>query len=195
MRGMPLRLAIILFALFLSAASAAADDGAALWAKLKDGNRVALVRHADAPGGAGDPPGFKLDDCATQRNLSEKGRIEAKELGARIRKQKIPVGKILVSQWCRCRETAALMDIGAAEEAATFNNAFVLRERRAALTEGARAIVAGWQGPGALVIVTHGANILPLTGIQPAEAEIVVVEPDPASDKKLRVLGRIPFGS
>ena len=171
------------------AAPAASQDTA--WTALKQGHAVALVRHAQAPGGAGDPPGFRLDDCATQRNLSSQGRAEARELGARFRAQNIPVAKVLTSQWCRCRETAELMNLGTIEEAPTFNNAFVLAGQRDPLTQGARAIVAGWKGPGALVVVTHGANISHLTGIQPAQAEVIVVEPAPVSDKRLRVLGRI----
>jgi phosphohistidine phosphatase SixA len=187
---MPSRLVMLWLALLLPLAPPAAGQNAA-WAALKQGNKVALVRHAQAPGGVGDPPGFKLENCATQRNLSPPGRAEARALGARFRAQNVAVAKVLTSQWCRCRETAALMNLGAIEEAPTFNNAFVLRERRDPLAEGARAVIAGWKGPGALVVVTHGANILQLTGIQPAEAEVIVVEPDPVSDKKLRVLGRI----
>jgi phosphohistidine phosphatase SixA len=190
MRRMLCRLVMLSLALVLPLASPAASQDAA-WTALKQGHAVALVRHAQAPGGAGDPPGFRLDDCATQRNLSSQGRAEARELGARFRAQNIPVAKVLTSQWCRCRETAELMNLGTIEEAPTFNNAFVLRERRDPLTQGARAIVAGWKGPGALVVVTHGANIWQLTGIQPAQAEAIVVAPDPNSDKKLRVLGRI----
>ena len=84
------------------------------------------------------------------------------------------------------------MDLGPAELAATFNNAFTLRDRVDELTAGARAIVAAWSGPGTLVVVTHGANILPLTGIMPEEGGVVVVEAEAANASKLRVLGRIP---
>jgi len=190
MRRMLPRHIMLWLALLLPIASPAASQDTA-WMALKQGNAVALVRHAQAPGGAGDPPGFKLDDCATQRNLSAQGRAEARALGARFRAQNIPVAKVLTSQWCRCRETAALMNLGAIEEAPTFNNAFVLAGQRDPLTQGARTIIAGWKGPGVLVVVTHGANISQLTGIQPAEAEVIVVQLDPSSDKKLRVLGRI----
>jgi hypothetical protein len=69
-----IRLALLALLLALPAAAdiARADDTAA-WAALREGAYVALMRHADAPGGAGDPPGFRLEDCATQRNLSDKG--------------------------------------------------------------------------------------------------------------------------
>jgi broad specificity phosphatase PhoE len=107
----------------------------------------------------------------------------------------VPVGKVLSSQWCRTRETATLMALGPVEAAETFNNAYSLRDRRDQLTEGARAVIAAWKGPGVLVVVTHGANILPLTGFQPAEGEMVVVESDAAADGRLRVVGRIAQGS
>ena len=62
---------------------AGADDAADAWKALRAGGHVALMRHADAPGGVGDPPGFRVDDCATQRNLSEKGRADAAKIGSR----------------------------------------------------------------------------------------------------------------
>ena len=172
----------------------AADDPAALWTLLKEGGRVALVRHAATIGGAGDPPGFRLEDCATQRNLVEKGREEARALGERFRAHGIKVDKVLSSEWCRCRDTAALMDLGPIELAPTFNNAFTLRDRVDQLTAGARAIVAAWKGPGTLVVHTHGANLRPLTGIDPGEGGMVVVTPDAASAGGFRVEGRIPIG-
>src|SRR5207247_7762261 len=102
-------------------------------------------------------------DCATQRNLTDKGRAEARRLGEQFRSEDVAVGKLMSSQWCRCQETAALMDLGPVELSPTFNNAFTLRDRVGELTAGARAIVAAWTEPGTLVVVTHGANILPLT--------------------------------
>jgi phosphohistidine phosphatase SixA len=177
--------------MFCIAGPRAADASEALWAKLRAGGHVALIRHASAPGAAGDPKGFKLDDCATQRNLSDEGRAEARRLGEAFRAHHVPVGKVMSSQWCRCRDTATLMDIGMVETAPTFNNAFVLYDRRAELTAGARAVIGDWNGPGTLVIVTHGANILPLTGFQPSEGEMIVVEPEAMADGRLRVIGRI----
>ena len=174
------------------AASAGAEDAAAVWPAMRAGGHVALVRHAGTAGGSGDPPGFKLEDCATQRNLTDTGRAQARALGERFRVEAVAVGKVLSSQWCRCRETAALMGLDPIEPAPTFNNAFTFRDRVEELTSGARAIVAAWSGPGTLVVMTHGANILPLTGIMPEEGGMVVVKPDPATAQRLRVLGRVP---
>src|SRR5918998_375059 len=115
---------LLVFALLLIAPPAAADPAAA-WAALRQGGHVALMRHADAPGGAGDPPGFRLDDCATQRNLSPKGRAEAAAAGAKFRAERVAVAKVLSSPWCRCLDTARLMDVGPVEIEETFGNAFV----------------------------------------------------------------------
>src|SRR5262245_5525963 len=170
----------ILLLLCASQAAAAQDDSAALWAALRAGGHVALIRHTATIGGAGDPPGFRLEGCATQRNLTEEGRAQARRLGERFRAEGIPVGKVLSSQGCRCRETVALMGLDTPEPAPTFNNAFTLRERLDELTAGARAIVAAWSGPGTLVVATHGANIAPLTGVRPEEGGVVVVKAEPS---------------
>ena len=95
-------------------APAIAEEAAA-WAALRQGGRAALMRHADAPGGAGDPPGFRLDDCTTQRNLSARGREDAEAIGERLRIERVAVTKLLSSPWCRCVDTARLLNIGPVE--------------------------------------------------------------------------------
>jgi hypothetical protein len=79
-----------------------------LWAALKEGGHVILIRHATTDPGTGDPPGFKLGDCSTQRNLSEAGRIEARRIGDAFAQRSIPVGEVRSSRWCRCLETARI---------------------------------------------------------------------------------------
>ena len=179
------RMRVVIFALFLGFCSTAeivaADEAAGAWKALRAGGHVALMRHADAPGGAGDPPGFRVDDCATQRNLSEKGRVDAAKIGERLKQEGIVFEKILSSPWCRCRDTASLLNLGPVEAEATFGNVVVLRDQREALTAGARALVAKWNGPSNLIVVTHGANIAALTTLWPASGEIVVVRADSGS--------------
>jgi phosphohistidine phosphatase SixA len=174
--------------------AAPADAGASPWAELKQDGRVALVRHADAPG-SGDPPGWRLDDCRTQRNLNERGRAQAGALGDAFRMQAVPIGKIVSSQWCRCVETARLMTLGDVEEVAAFNNAHVLSGQRPQLAADGRAYVQAWRGPGVLVVVTHGANIALLTGITPAPGEIVVVQAAAELPDRLPVIARIAPGT
>jgi phosphohistidine phosphatase SixA len=189
MRFVPQFLALGVLGSAGSLAPSHADEAAA-WAALRQGGHVALMRHAEAPGGAGDPPGFRLDDCSTQRNLSDKGRGEARRVGLKLKAEGVAVAKLLSSPWCRCVDTARLMDLGAVEIEPTLSNAFVLSDQRRTLTEGARAVVNAWKGPETLLAVTHGANIQALTGINPASGEIVVV--GPVSDGAPREIGRIP---
>jgi len=170
----------------LVAAGAARADEAAAWAALRQGGVVALMRHGEAPG-VGDPPGWRLDDCATQRNLSDTGRADARAVGVRLRAERIAFGRVVSSPWCRCLDTAALVDVGPVQVEPAFANAFVLRDRREALREAGRAVVAAWRGPGVLLVVTHGENIQALTGRTPATAELVVVAP--GADGALREIG------
>ncbi|HEX6703138.1 MAG TPA: histidine phosphatase family protein [Albitalea sp.] len=169
-----MRSAIVLSWALLALRPAWADDAAA-WAALRSADAVvALMRHTDAPG-AGDPPGWRLDDCATQRNLSDQGRTDARAIGARLKAQRIRIAKVISSPWCRCLDTARLMNVGAVLIEPTFANALMLSDRRAELTEGARTLIGRWRGPGVLLVVTHGANIQALTGRSPSPGEIVVV--------------------
>ena len=74
---------------------------------LKDGNKLIFIRHAYAPGN-GDPANFKLNDCSTQRNLNKEGRLQSKKIGYYFKKNKIPIQKVISSEWCRCKETASI---------------------------------------------------------------------------------------
>src|SRR4051794_14330672 len=179
---------IVAIVALLVAVTPAAADASAAWEALRKGGHVALMRHADAPGGAGDPAGFKLDDCSTQRNLSERGRAEAVAMGAQIRANGISFTRITSSPWCRCVETAKLMDLGPVDIEPAFSNAFVLRDRREELRRDASAILNTW-ADGTLLVVTHGANIQALSGVSPTSGEIVVVDP---LSSPLRVIGQIP---
>jgi phosphohistidine phosphatase SixA len=156
------------------------------WDALRQG-AVVLFRHADAPG-TGDPPGFRIDDCATQRNLGDEGRAQARRIGERFRALAIPVGSVLTSQWCRCRDTAELAFPGRARQEPAFNSFFGERGREGSQTSAARTLLIDWRGQGALVVVTHQVNIQSLTGISPASGEGVVVR---GTGKELKVLGRI----
>jgi phosphohistidine phosphatase SixA len=176
MNRMRLAIVALLLGLCGPAEVAAADEAANAWNALRAGGHVALMRHADAPGGFGDPPGFRVDDCATQRNLSAKGKADAEKIGSRLKREGIAFEKIVSSPWCRCSETAKLMNVGTVETEATFGNVVVLRDQRETLTSGARALIAKWTARGNLLVVMHGANIAALSGISPASGEIVVVK-------------------
>ena len=159
-----------------------------LWYELRNGG-IVLFRHALAPG-TGDPAGFALDDCSTQRNLDARGRADSKQIGAMFRNKAIPVAKVLTSQWCRCRETARLAFPGQVEDAPAFNSFFQNRSREAAQTEEALELLKAWSGPGTLVVVTHQVNITALTGVFPASGEGIVVA---TNNGALTVVGRLKF--
>lgn len=173
----------------LVAPDAAAGDSQEAWAALVQGGYVALIRHGNAPPGyGGDPPGFKIDDCATQRNLDEKGRAQARALGEAFRQHAVRADKVLSSPWCRCLETARLMALGPVDGTWAAAASDRSPERLGALRE----MLASWRGPGTLVVVTHALTVQALVGIMPDQAETVVVRPKPGREPGVEVVGRIP---
>jgi phosphohistidine phosphatase SixA len=184
------RLVLTALAIWLLAAPVAvADDSRAAWAALVTGGHVALIRHGNAPPGyGGDPPGFRIDDCATQRNLDDKGRAQARALGAAFQQHGVRAEKVLSSPWCRCLETARLLGLGPVESAWVVAASDGSPERLAAL----RQVLADWRGPGTLVVVTHALTVQALVGIMPDQAETVVVRPKPGQESGVEVVGRIP---
>jgi len=154
-------------------ASAASAGDAAAWAALRDG-AIVVFRHANAPGG-GDPSGMTLGDCRSQRNLDASGREQARRIGERLRQERVAVGAVWASQWCRTRETAELLKAGSVQDAVAFNSFFGDRSREPAQTAAAREALLAWRGPGALVVVTHQVNITALSGDFAASGEGVVL--------------------
>jgi phosphohistidine phosphatase SixA len=151
--------------------AAAAQAG---WTALRAG-AIALVRHANAPG-VGDPATMRLEDCATQRNLDEAGRVHARRIGAAFRDAGVSVGSVLSSRWCRTLETADLAFPGRVRAHAAFDSFFSTPAHADGRTAEARRVLNEWRGPGALVIVTHQVNVTALTGVVPRSGEIVVVD-------------------
>lgn len=179
--------AFLLLALLLLALPAgAADDDA--WKALAAGGHVAVVRHGSAPPGyGGDPPGFKIDDCSTQRNLDEAGRAQARTLGEAFRKHGIRVQAVRSSPWCRCLETGRLMGVGEVEASWPVASSEKSPERLQVLKE----MIASWKGPGTLVLVTHAITVNALVGIMPAQAETAVLTPAPETPQGYRLVGWI----
>ncbi len=181
---------LLVLVLFISA-PAHADE--ALWALLKQGGQVVLIRHALTDPGVGDPPGFSIDDCRTQRNLSETGRAEARRLGVALRERGIPVERVLSSPWCRCLETARLAFGVEPQRDAMLANLFTHGQHRERQLAQFRALMATAPTKGNLMLVTHGATTLAFTGVSPATAEMVIVTPE--SGGAYRVAGRIALAN
>ena len=176
----------LLAAALLWAAAAQADE--ALWHRLKQGGQVVLIRHALTEPGVGDPPGFVITDCGTQRNLSEAGRAEAQRLGAAFQARAIPVARVLTSPWCRCIDTAKIA-FGAAQRHPALGNLFELPQNRERQMAAFRELIAKAPKVGNLILVTHGSTTMAFTGVSPATAEMVVLSP--GAGGQFELAGRI----
>ena len=174
----------VLLALLPLPSPALADE--ALWSLLKQGGQVVLMRHAVTTPGVGDPPGFRLDDCSTQRNLTDEGRRDAQRVGAAFRARGIVVESVYSSPWCRCVETANLA-FGKSEVSTALSNLFTHPENRERQIREMRELISP-RGPRNRVLVSHGATILALTGVSLDTAEMLVVTPQ--SGGKFVVNGR-----
>ncbi|CAN5266062.1 histidine phosphatase family protein [soil metagenome] len=187
-------LRVLALAAWLVTAPAMAADPteAQLLKALSDGRHVGLMRHSSAPG-IGDPPEFKLGDCATQRNLSDTGRAEARAMGQKLRQAGVTTLSIHSSQWCRCLDTAMLLDFGAVKSEPALNS-FFQRDGAEPQSVAVRALVAAAPRRPSLLLVTHQVNITELTGVNPASGAIVVVAPTAAGWKTLGTIAPATVG-
>jgi broad specificity phosphatase PhoE len=175
-----------LFVLAVLASHAASADEA-LWKLVAGGGQVLFIRHAETTPGAGDPLGFRLEDCATQRNLSAAGREQARRMGAEFKRRGIPIGEILASPWCRCIDTARLA-FGGSRPWEPLSNLFG-RQAEAERQVGAmRPRITAHLGKSNLVLVSHGSTAAALTGEHPAMGEFLVLTPE---SQGFRVAGRL----
>jgi phosphohistidine phosphatase SixA len=137
-----------------------------------------MMRHADAPGYS-DPEGFDLKNCATQRNLGENGRQQARELGEWLKAMGISYARILSSPWCRCQDTANLLNLGSVQTehslGSFFENRSAENKQMHQLRQKIQAeLMHATEKP--LILVTHQVNIQAFTGISVSSGQIVLVE-------------------
>lgn len=170
---------------FAGAGVAIADNSRLLEALASD-NHFALMRHALAPG-TGDPSNFSVEDCTTQRNLSAAGRQQAKSIGTVLRSVSMPQRQVYSSQWCRCLETARLLDMGTVTPLPAINSFFASRSRAESQTQATREWLSTATMP--VILVTHQVNITALTGVYPSSGEIVVVKRE--ADGEMTVVGSV----
>ena len=175
-----LRLILLLFV--LCGAAQAQDEPLQA---LKQPGAVGLLRHARAPG-TGDPAGFRIGDCSTQRNLDAAGREQARQIGERLRAAGL-APRVFSSAWCRTLETTELLGLGSVEVLLSLNSFFANSAAGPAQTEAVRRLISNWDG-GPLLLVTHQVNITALTGVFPGDGELIVVRPGPGG---LVVTGRV----
>ena len=154
-------------------------QSASLLSALTDGQHILMIRHADAPGYS-DPPGFKLGDCSTQRNLGERGRNQAQALGVWLKKQGIASAVVLSSAWCRCEETANLLALGAVSTVPELGSFFQSMSDSGPQTSALKALLAKRlkaATPGKpMILVTHQVNISAFTGTSVGQGELLLVK-------------------
>ena len=153
--------------------------------QLKDGEKLIFIRHAYAPGN-GDPAGFNLNDCSTQRNLSEEGRKQAQHIGEFFNKNKIEIDKVLSSEWCRCKETAKIAFKNYSTN--SFLNSFYSSKFSKNKDKQVRAFnnyIKNLETKKNLILVTHYVFISEVLNYGPSSGEIVV------SDKNLNIIGSL----
>jgi len=175
-----MRLLAFLLVLLLPGLALAND-----WDALDQPDSIAIMRHALAPG-TGDPSAFTLGDCATQRNLSQRGREQARRIGEAFRERGIEFAKVYSSQWCRTRETADLLDLGAASDAPSLNSFFQDFSSRNEQTRATLDLIRSAKGR--LMLVTHLVNISALTGRGTRSGEVLIIR---ESDGEVDVIGSI----
>lgn len=186
-KGAVLRVMFLAAIITLLVPGQPASAGQAGWDALKNGTAFVIMRHALAPG-TGDPDNFNVDECSTQRNLSDKGRQQARKTGELFRSFGIPNAEIWSSAWCRCRETAELLALGQVRTLEPLNSFFRRQGRRDAQTTDLKDWLQVRTGDKPLVLVTHQVNISALTGVFPQSGELIFVEI--GANNSLRVIDR-----
>ena len=150
--------------------------------ELKQGGKLIFIRHAYAPGG-GDPINFDINNCSTQRNLSDSGINQASEIGSFFKNNNILVDKVYSSEWCRCKETALI----AFKEFETKNflNSFFsskFTKNKDSQIEKLKEFINNWDGKNNVIFVTHYVVISEILNYAPSSGEIVI------SNKELKVI-------
>jgi hypothetical protein len=151
---------------------------AALLSDLKDGQHILLMRHADAPG-YGDPTGYVISQCPTQRNLGDYGKSQAKAIGSWLRKQGIDQAQIFSSPWCRCLDTAQLINLGPVKiepSLGSFFDEMSLEKKQTKELEQFIKSELTNQAKVPIILVTHHVNIQAYTGKVVGVGDMVLVK-------------------
>ena len=178
-----LKLFLIIFISLTS--SVKADFNKKLLNQLEDGEKLIFIRHAYAPG-SGDPNNFNLNDCSTQRNLSDEGRKQAEYIGEFFRKKKIKIDKVLSSEWCRCKETAKIAFKNFSTK--SFLNSFYsskFAKNKDKQINSLNNYIIKFESDKNLILVTHYVLISEVLNYSPSSGEIVV------SDKNFNMIGSV----
>lgn len=179
----------ILFAFMILLSATAANATEAGWVLLRDGGHIVLLRHAMI-GGTTESANFDIGKCSTQRNLSERGKQQARKIGALFAARAAPVERVQSSRYCRCLDTARIAFEADPEPFDALDLLSTDEARKKSQLEAVMAEIRNFSGSDNLIMVTHAENIQALAGITPREGEAVIVRPD---GDGLHVVGRIIF--
>jgi phosphohistidine phosphatase SixA len=183
------RLITMIFSVLLLAGTPASATEAG-WALLRNGGQVVFLVNANAPG-SGDPANFDIENCRTQRNLSDRGRQQARRIGALISARAEPVGQVYASRYCRTLQTAHLaFGERLVEEMAALDPPSEDEDAAEGAAQEVTELIRTYSGSGNLVLVTHPETVEVLVGITPREGEAVIVAP---TDEGIQIIGRIVF--
>ena len=173
----------LIFLLFLFPIKSYSNE--TILAALEDGKKIVFIRHAIAPGN-GDPDEFDINDCSSQRNLSEKGRNQSKKIGDFFRINKIKIDTVLSSEWCRCKDTAKLA-FGNFKTFSALNSFYEARfaKNKSEQIKELRNFIRNWEDDSNLIIVTHFVVISALLNKGVSSGEMII------TDKKLNILGSL----
>lgn len=168
------------FLLIVLAAMHAGAGAGELSDRLGSGSYVLLMRHAYAPG-VGDPPGYSLDRCETQRVLDEQGKAQAVRIGRWLQAQGVPQARVFSSPWCRCKQTAELLGLGTVTVEPSLASFFDQPQLAAARNASLQRFIAATlhhRDKQPLVLVTHHVNILEMVGKNIGSGDMVLARVD-----------------
>jgi phosphohistidine phosphatase SixA len=161
-------------------------------ARMTAGGHILMIRHALAPG-TGDPANFRIGDCSTQRNLDDNGREQARAIGKWLRSKGLTSARVYSSQWCRCLETAELLEMGPVTELPALNSFYEMAQNREPNLKALRKFMTEQSSDGALIIlVTHLVTISAIANEGVSSGEGVLLELK--NDAPYEVVGRLNFG-
>jgi len=159
--------------------------------RMQTGGHILMIRHALAPGN-GDPVNFRIGDCSTQRNLDDRGRMQARAIGDWLRSKGIAKARVYSSQWCRCLETAELFEVGSVMELPALNSFYELIQNREPILRALKKFIAEQPSDGVLIImVTHFVTISAIANEAVSSGEGVLLKLN--RDAPYENIGRVEF--
>ena len=184
-------LLICFFGLITPAMASVESNQAEMIERMQTGGHILMIRHALAPGN-GDPVNFRIGDCSTQRNLDDRGRMQARAIGDWLRSKGIAKARVYSSQWCRCLETAELFEVGSVVELPALNSFYELTQNREPILRALKKFIAEQPSDGVLIImVTHFVTISAIANEAVSSGEGVLLKLN--GDAPYENIGRMEF--